>query len=123
MKLSGSLEQVQRLLASHAGGIELVELRSDGTARLRYTGMCTGCMYRPLTTCATVRPLVLAADEVSALEIEGSRISEEAEVRLAEALAQAAPPFPLSLKTGPPSGVVLRATSATQSVAGPGPVV
>jgi Fe-S cluster biogenesis protein NfuA len=96
MRLSRCMEDLQHVLAAHAGGVELVELTSDGTARLRYTGMCTGCMYRPLTTAATVRPFVLAADDVSAVEIEGSRISEEAEARLAEALAQEAPAFRLS---------------------------
>jgi Fe-S cluster biogenesis protein NfuA len=95
MNLEQRLEDLQRILAAHAGGIELVELTSAGTARLRYTGMCTGCMYRPLTTAATVRPFVLAADEVSAVEIEGSRISQEAEARLAEALAPAALSFRL----------------------------
>ncbi len=95
MTLSRRLEDLQRVLAAHAGGIELVELTPDGTARLRYTGMCTGCLYRPLTTAATVRPFVLGADDVNAVEIEGSRISEEAEARLAEALAPGAAAFRL----------------------------
>jgi Fe-S cluster biogenesis protein NfuA len=90
------MEDLQQMLAAHAGGIELVELTADGRARLRYTGMCTGCLYRPLTTAATVRPFLLTADDVSAVEIEGSRISEEAEARLAGAMAQEAPAFRLS---------------------------
>jgi Fe-S cluster biogenesis protein NfuA len=101
VKLGQCIEDLQDVLAAHAGGIELVELKADGTARLRYTGMCTGCMYRPLTTAATVRPFVLAADDVTAVEIEGSRISEEAEARLAEALVQEAPAWRLpSVKPG-----------------------
>ena len=96
MRLNQCIEDLQHVLAAHAGGIEVVELTSDGTARLRFTGMCTGCIYRPMTTAATIRPFVLEADDVSAVEIEGSRISEEAEARLAEALAQEAPALRLS---------------------------
>jgi Fe-S cluster biogenesis protein NfuA len=94
--LSSTLDRLQDLLAVHAGGIELVELTRDGTAHLRFTGMCTGCMYRPLTTAATVRPFVLAAEGVRAVEIEGSRISHEAEARLADALARCRPAFRIS---------------------------
>jgi hypothetical protein len=49
--------------------------------------MCTGCHLRPLTTATTVRPALLALPGVEAVEIEGSRISAEAEARLAAALA------------------------------------
>lgn len=93
MTLSRTLDELRDLLAVHAGGIELVELTPDGTARLRYTGMCTGCAYRPLTTAATVRPFLLAADGVRAVEIAGSRISQEAEARLADSLARFRPAF------------------------------
>jgi hypothetical protein len=47
--------------------------------------MCTGCHLRPLTTASTIRPALLALDGVEAVEIEGSRISAEAEARLAAA--------------------------------------
>ena len=54
--------------------------------RLRFTGMCTGCHLRPLTTASTIRPALLELEGVEAVEIEGSRISAEAEARLAAAL-------------------------------------
>jgi hypothetical protein len=41
-----------------------------------------------LTTASTIRPALLELDEVAAVEIEGSRISAEAEARLAAAFAQ-----------------------------------
>jgi Fe-S cluster biogenesis protein NfuA len=76
--------ELATVLSAHAGGIELVDA-SDGVVRLRFTGMCTGCPLRPLTTASTVRPALLALDGVDSVEIEGSRISAEAEARLAAA--------------------------------------
>jgi Fe-S cluster biogenesis protein NfuA len=73
---------VSRLLRTHAGGIEVVDVSGDGVVRLRFTGMCTGCMYRPVTMAATIRPALLALDGVSAVEAEGCRVSEAAEQRL-----------------------------------------
>lgn len=78
------LERLRPVLDAHAGGIELVEV-SGGTVRLRFTGMCTGCHLRPLTTASTIRPALLGLEGVEAVEIEGSRISAEAEARLAAA--------------------------------------
>jgi len=81
------LDELRPVLAAHAGGIELVEVR-NGVARVRYTGMCTGCPLRPVTTASTVRPALLAVEGVEAVEVEGSRISAEAEARLAVAFGR-----------------------------------
>jgi Fe-S cluster biogenesis protein NfuA len=81
------LEELRPALAAHAGGVELVEV-AGSVVRLRYTGMCAGCHLRPLTTASTVRPALLALEGVSEVEIEGSRISAEAEARLAAAFAR-----------------------------------
>jgi Fe-S cluster biogenesis protein NfuA len=78
------LEELRPALGAHAGGIELVEVR-DGVVRVRYTGMCTGCPMRPVTTASTVRPALLDLDGIEAVEVEGSRVSAEAEARLAAA--------------------------------------
>jgi Fe-S cluster biogenesis protein NfuA len=85
--IEARLDALRPVLDAHAGGIELLEVR-DGVVRLRFTGMCAGCHLRPLTTASTIRPALLALDEVSGVEIEGSRISAEAEARLAAAFAQ-----------------------------------
>ena len=82
------LAELAPVLGAHAGGIELVEVEG-GLVRLRFTGMCTGCHLRPLTTASTIRPALLALDGVTRVEVEGSRISAEAEARLAAALARA----------------------------------
>lgn len=79
------LAELAPVLGAHAGGIELVEIEA-GVVRLRFTGMCTGCHLRPLTTASTIRPALLAVDGVTAVVIEGSRISAEAEARIAAAL-------------------------------------
>jgi Fe-S cluster biogenesis protein NfuA len=79
------LEELRPVLGAHAGGIELVEV-DGGTVRLRFTGMCTGCHLRPVTTASTVRPALLELEGVEAVEIEGSRVSAEAEARLAAAV-------------------------------------
>jgi Fe-S cluster biogenesis protein NfuA len=80
------LDELRPALSAHAGGVELVEV-DGGVVRLRFTGMCTGCPLRPLTTASTIRPALLALEEVTEVEIEGSRISAEAEARLSAAFA------------------------------------
>jgi len=85
--IEARLEELRPVLDAHAGGVELLEVRG-GVVRLRFTGMCAGCHLRPLTTASTIRPALLELDEVAAVEIEGSRISAEAEARLAAAFAQ-----------------------------------
>ena len=78
------IDALGAVLGAHAGGVELVEV-AGGTVRIRYTGMCTGCPLRPLTTASTVRPALLELDGIEAVEVEGSRISAEAEARLVAA--------------------------------------
>ena len=84
------LEALRPALAAHAGGLELVSI-TGGVVRLRYTGMCSGCHLRPLTTASFVRPALLALDGVTEVQIEGSRVSAEAEARLAIAFAGGRP--------------------------------
>jgi Fe-S cluster biogenesis protein NfuA len=88
MALAGRIALINGMLAAHAGGIQLLGF-ADGVARIAYTGMCTGCPIKPLTTAATVGPALLALREVEAVEVVGGRISEEAEARVAAALAPA----------------------------------
>ena len=81
------LDDLRSVLGAHAGGVELVEV-DRGVVRIRYTGMCTGCPLRPLTTASTVRPALLDVDGVESVEVEGSRLSAEAEARLAAAFGK-----------------------------------
>lgn len=77
---------IDHRLRAHAGGLELRSVSADGVVSVRYTGMCTGCPIRPLTTAATVRPALLALDDVREIEVVGGRLSEFAERRIAAAL-------------------------------------
>jgi Fe-S cluster biogenesis protein NfuA len=81
------IDELGVVLGAHAGGIELVDI-VDGVVRVRYTGMCTGCQLRPLTTASTVRPALLELDGIESVEVEGSRISAEAEARLVAAFKE-----------------------------------
>lgn len=80
------VRDVDQLITMHAGGIELDRVDVDGNVRVRFTGMCTGCLYRPITMAATVRPALMEVDGVTSVSAVGSRVSEEAEQRLAEDL-------------------------------------
>jgi Fe-S cluster biogenesis protein NfuA len=94
--VSARLAEVNRILGAHAGGVELIEV-DDRVARLRFTGMCTGCPLRPVTTASTIRPALAQLPEIDHVEIEGSRVSRAAETRLARAFrsnSQSIAPWP-----------------------------
>jgi Fe-S cluster biogenesis protein NfuA len=76
------LGAVDQVLRSHGGGIELVELSSEGHARVRLTGACAGCHLKPLTVATIVRPVIEGAEGVKQVEVVGGRISHFAELRL-----------------------------------------
>ena len=69
-----------RALRAHAGGLELVEV-VDGEAVVRFTGMCTGCAFKPMTMAATVEPLLRAVPGVRGVRALGGRADEEAMAR------------------------------------------
>jgi Fe-S cluster biogenesis protein NfuA len=77
------VEEISRVLAAHAGGIELEDLDDEGRVRVRFTGMCTGCLFRPVTMATTIRPALLEVAGVTAIEAAGVRVSEHAARRLA----------------------------------------
>jgi Fe-S cluster biogenesis protein NfuA len=80
------VREVSAVLYAHAGGITLDHIDDDGQVHVNFTGACVGCPYRPVTMAATIRPGLLAIDGVTGVQATGSRISEEAERRLAEDL-------------------------------------
>lgn len=81
------LGDLSRLMNTHAGGLELVDIDAEGHVTVGFTGMCTGCPFRPLTLAGTIRPGLLALHGVTSVTAKGSRISVEAEERLAAAIA------------------------------------
>jgi len=80
-EVEAAVRGVSRALTAHAGGVELVSVQG-GTARLRFTGACTGCPARPMTFAATVRPRLLGHAGLDRVEAEGVRLDEEQETRL-----------------------------------------
>ncbi|WP_077001245.1 NifU family protein [Variovorax sp. KK3] len=70
------------LLRSHAGGLELQSFDARGVARVRFTGMCVGCELRPVTAANVVAPALRELPGVTAVEIAGGRVSEQAQATL-----------------------------------------
>ena len=98
------LGELAPLLDAHAGGVEILDVTAGGSVELRFTGMCTGCPYRPLTMAATLRPALLRVPGVTHVVAEGSRISAEAEERLAGYLAAAPSRWNLPSRIDPRAG-------------------
>jgi Fe-S cluster biogenesis protein NfuA len=89
--LAEAMDLLSRLTAAHAGGVALEGVSRDGVVRVRWTGACTGCPFRPMTMAGTLKPVLLAVDGVRGVEAQGSRISEEAEARIAYYFGSEAP--------------------------------
>lgn len=67
-----AVARADRALRAHAGGLDLVEIR-DGEAVVRFTGMCTGCAFKPMTMAATVEPMLTAVPGVTSVGAAGGR--------------------------------------------------
>jgi Fe-S cluster biogenesis protein NfuA/nitrite reductase/ring-hydroxylating ferredoxin subunit len=66
-----ALDQVRPYLGSHAGGVELLGVDTDGVVHLRLEGSCDGCPSSTMTVkLAIERAIEEAAPEVTAVEVE-----------------------------------------------------
>ncbi|GAA3191131.1 NifU family protein [Dactylosporangium siamense] len=83
--LAGAVAAVNRRLAAHAGAVEVTAAGEDGVT-VRFTGMCTGCAFRPTTFGALVAPLLSAVPGVREMRAEGVRVSPHAARRMAALL-------------------------------------
>lgn len=96
-ELEHRLRQICAVMSAHAGGVELADITAAGVVRLRFTGMCSGCAFRPLTMAGTIVPALMAVPGVTAAQADGARISEEAARRMARYLGDARlSPLPLA---------------------------
>lgn len=84
-QLQQRVRALDTLLRSHAGGLELQGVDARGVARVRFTGMCVGCELKPVTAARVVGPALRALPGISAVEIAGGRVSEEAQAALESA--------------------------------------
>jgi Fe-S cluster biogenesis protein NfuA len=73
---------LDRMLHSHAGGLELQSVGADGVVQVRFTGMCVGCELKPVTAACVVQPALAALEGVTAVQISGGRVSDEAQAAL-----------------------------------------
>lgn len=90
--LERALAELNSALRTHGGSVECVSVSGD-LIRLRMVGLCAGCLYRPLTLAATIRPFI--AERLGMrVEIDGARISAEAQARVERALIGSYPPPP-----------------------------
>ena len=48
-KVEEVLEEIAPYLASHGGGVELVDVTEDGIVKVKLIGACMGCMFSTLT--------------------------------------------------------------------------
>jgi Fe-S cluster biogenesis protein NfuA len=80
------VRSVDRMMFVHRGGVELADVDDQGIVEVRYTGMCTGCTYRPVCSEVTVRPALLDLDGVVSVRIQGGRIDEGKQARFAAEL-------------------------------------
>jgi Fe-S cluster biogenesis protein NfuA len=85
------IEEVRAVMSAHAGAVELIDVSPWGGVRLRFTGMCAGCPYRPLTMEGTIRPALESVPGVTAVEARGARVSEEALARMRRHLGRTLP--------------------------------
>lgn len=86
--LKASIEHVSELLKAHGGGLELESCSTDGDVVVRFTGMCTGCKYKPVTMASVVRQEIMTVPGIKSVSSEGSRTSPYAEERLARYLSE-----------------------------------
>lgn len=81
-EVQNRLDYVNQMIALHGGHVELAGI-CGGTIRLRFGGLCTGCMLRSTTLNALVRPALSDLPGVDRVEGVGFRQSDEAEERAA----------------------------------------
>jgi Fe-S cluster biogenesis protein NfuA/nitrite reductase/ring-hydroxylating ferredoxin subunit len=87
-RVEGALEGVRPYLASHGGGVQLLDV-TDGVARLRLEGSCDGCGSSQVTLQHAVEGAVLeAAPEIERIEVEGAAAVSATPLIPAESLLQ-----------------------------------
>jgi len=84
-EIDEALTVLNSALRTHGGGAECTGF-DTATVRLRMTGVCAACLFKPVTLQATIAPYIRARLGLG-VEVEGARISAEAQQRLAAALA------------------------------------
>lgn len=77
--------QIQPLLKIHGGGVRVLDVTPEGEVRLEFLGACRGCALKSVTYVLGLRQKLLPVPGVSAVTVEGVRLSDHA-IRRAEDL-------------------------------------
>lgn len=75
--LDERVDKINRLMRTHAGAIEVVDVSPGGGVTVRFRAMCQGCPYRPLTMLGIVVPALEGVTGVASVRALGVGISEE----------------------------------------------
>lgn len=89
-QLSRRIDSLNMLIRSHAGGLKIEKVLEDGEVVVRYTGMCTGCDYRSVTTAGTVEPALLDVPGVTRVRVVGAQVSDMAALRIGTTVTEGA---------------------------------
>lgn len=79
-----AVDEINVMMESHAGRIVLERVTDDGVVELRFDAFCSGCLYRPATMAATIRPRLLEIPGVTRVVAPGATISDAAARRFVE---------------------------------------
>lgn len=83
--------QIRPLLAIHGGGVELLEITPAGEVKLAFEGACCGCALKSVTYALGVRQKLLPIPGVTAVTMEGVRLSRAALDRATKMYARSTP--------------------------------
>ncbi|MFM8431458.1 MAG: NifU family protein [Bacteroidota bacterium] len=71
-RIENALEQLRPYLAADQGDVSLVEVTSDGIARVKFLGACSSCSMSAMTLKAGIEQAILkAAPEINRVEAVG----------------------------------------------------
>lgn len=96
-RIDERVDELNLLMRTHAGALEVVDLAPDGVLTVRFVAMCQGCPFRAVTMYGLVKPALEALPGVSEVRAQGVRVSEEAAERAVAAIGEGAAWLPLSL--------------------------
>jgi len=75
--------QIRPVLAIHGGGVRLVDVTPAGEVRLAFEGACCGCPLKSVTYALGIRQKLSPIPGVTAVTVEGVRLSKAALERAA----------------------------------------
>jgi Fe-S cluster biogenesis protein NfuA len=100
-RIDARIDDINVLMRTHAGAIEVDDLSPAGVLTVRFVAMCQGCPFRAVTMYGTVKPLLEELAGVTEVRALGVRVSEEAAARATAAMAEGTSWLPLPLRLAP----------------------